>query len=130
MLRLWVQIPPGPHFPVVQLRYYFELILGDCRTDSAATSEIISEIVSEKKKRRMENYCCDILFLYYFAYGSTSPKSKVRMSTPPCCMCSTTFSYVREFILTFQLGLGHISSAPGRGGGPMVGDAVTCPLRG
>ena len=69
--------------------------------------------------------CC-----FFAAYGSTSPKLKVRMSKPPCCMCSTTSSYVREFIRTLQLGLGHISSAPGRGGGPMVGDAVICPLRG
>jgi hypothetical protein len=31
---------------------------------------------------------------------------------------------------TLQLGLGHISSAPGRSDGPMLGEAVTCPLRG
>jgi hypothetical protein len=35
-LRSWVQIPPGPLFPVVQLRYYFELNLDDCQTNSAA----------------------------------------------------------------------------------------------
>src|SRR5919108_4625137 len=85
----------------------------------------------KKKEKRREGW--EIAVCYYSfaaAYGSTSPKSWVRMSTPPCCMCSTTSSYVREFIRTLQLGLGHISSAPGRAGGPSVGDAVTCPLRG
>jgi hypothetical protein len=63
------------------------------------------------------------------AYGSTLPKLKVRISTPFCCMCSTTLLYVRDIICTLQLGLGHISDAPGKGsGGPIVGDAVTCPL--
>jgi hypothetical protein len=31
-----VQIPPGPFLTVVQLRYWFEFTLGDCRTNSAA----------------------------------------------------------------------------------------------
>jgi hypothetical protein len=31
-LRSWVQLPPGPFFTVVQLRYYFECIFGHCRT--------------------------------------------------------------------------------------------------
>ena len=31
-LRSWVQLPPGPFLPVVQLRYCFELDFGDCRT--------------------------------------------------------------------------------------------------
>jgi hypothetical protein len=29
-LRSWVQIPPGPSFPVVQIRYWFEVILIIC----------------------------------------------------------------------------------------------------
>ena len=29
-------LPPGPFLSVVQLRYCFELILGDCRTNLAA----------------------------------------------------------------------------------------------
>jgi hypothetical protein len=32
----WVQLPPGPSFPVVQLRYYFELIFDECRTNVTA----------------------------------------------------------------------------------------------
>ena len=35
-LRSWVQIPPGPSFPVVQLRYWFKLIFDECRTNSTA----------------------------------------------------------------------------------------------
>jgi hypothetical protein len=35
-LRSWVQIPPGPSFPVVQLRNYFEIVLGSFRTNPAA----------------------------------------------------------------------------------------------
>ena len=31
-LRSWVQIPPGPLLTVLELRYYFELVLGSCRT--------------------------------------------------------------------------------------------------
>ncbi|MDQ3851882.1 MAG: hypothetical protein M3299_03495, partial [Thermoproteota archaeon] len=31
-LRSWVQIPPGPLFPVVQLRYWIEIVLGNCPT--------------------------------------------------------------------------------------------------
>jgi hypothetical protein len=31
-LRSWVQLPPGPFFTVVQLRYYFECIFGHCQT--------------------------------------------------------------------------------------------------
>jgi hypothetical protein len=26
-LRSWVQLPPGPYFPVVQLRHFLELVL-------------------------------------------------------------------------------------------------------
>jgi hypothetical protein len=33
-LRSWVQIPPGPSFPVVQIRYWFEIILGCVFFDS------------------------------------------------------------------------------------------------
>jgi hypothetical protein len=36
-LRSWVQIPPGPFLSVVQLRYYFELMLGDCETKTLVT---------------------------------------------------------------------------------------------
>jgi hypothetical protein len=37
VLRSWVQIlPPGPLFPVVQIRYWNELGFSDCRTNSAA----------------------------------------------------------------------------------------------
>jgi hypothetical protein len=32
LLRSWVQIPPGPFLSVVQLRYYFEFNLDNCRT--------------------------------------------------------------------------------------------------
>jgi hypothetical protein len=36
-MRSWVQIlPPGPFLSVVQLRYYFEFNLDNCRTNSAA----------------------------------------------------------------------------------------------
>jgi hypothetical protein len=28
LLRSWVQLPPGPSFPVVQIRHYFELVFG------------------------------------------------------------------------------------------------------
>ena len=35
-LRSWVPLPPGPFLSVVQLRYYFEIVLGHCRTNSAA----------------------------------------------------------------------------------------------
>ena len=35
-LRSWVQLPPGPFLPVVQLRYCFELDFGKCRTKSLA----------------------------------------------------------------------------------------------
>jgi hypothetical protein len=31
-LRSWVQLPPGPFLSVVQLRYYFEFNLDNCRT--------------------------------------------------------------------------------------------------
>jgi hypothetical protein len=27
-LRSWVQIPPGPSFPVMKLRYYLELVFS------------------------------------------------------------------------------------------------------
>jgi hypothetical protein len=38
LLRSWVHsIPPGPLFPVVQLRHCFEFILDNCRTDSLAS---------------------------------------------------------------------------------------------
>jgi hypothetical protein len=88
----------------------------------------------KKQKRRKGNYCATILFRCCFfaslAYGSTVSKSQVRMSTPFCCICSTTFSYVRDTTCTLQLGLGHIWDAPGRGGGPILTDAVICPLRG
>ena len=30
MLRSWVQIPPGPSLSVVQLRYWFEIVLRSC----------------------------------------------------------------------------------------------------
>ena len=35
-MRSWVQLPPGPFLSVVQLRYYFEINLDNCRTNSAA----------------------------------------------------------------------------------------------
>jgi hypothetical protein len=59
----------------------------------------------------------------------------VRVSVLSCCMCSTTSLYVVDTIATaVQLGLGHISSALGRGGrdgGPIVThDVIICPLRG
>ena len=37
LLRSWVQIPPGPLFPVVQIRYWFELVFGYCPTKSLAS---------------------------------------------------------------------------------------------
>jgi hypothetical protein len=48
-------------------------------------------------------------------------------------MCNTASLYVIDSIATVQLGLGHISSALGRGGGggPIVtDDIIICPLRG
>jgi hypothetical protein len=36
LLRSWVQISPGPSFTTRELRYYIELILGDCRINLAA----------------------------------------------------------------------------------------------
>jgi len=42
-LRSWVQIiPPGPFFPVVQLRYYFRFIVGGCRTNWLPLDMIVS----------------------------------------------------------------------------------------
>ena len=41
-LRSWVQIPPGPLLSVVQVRYWFELILNTWRTNSAAIGISIS----------------------------------------------------------------------------------------
>jgi hypothetical protein len=35
-LRSWVQIPPGPLFPVLEIQYYSEFDLGNCPTNSAA----------------------------------------------------------------------------------------------
>ena len=35
-MRSWVPLPPGPFLSVVQLRYYFEFNLDNCRTNSAA----------------------------------------------------------------------------------------------
>jgi len=35
-MRSWVQLPPSPFLSVVQLRYYFEFNLDNCRTNSAA----------------------------------------------------------------------------------------------
>ena len=32
LLRSWVQIPPGPLLPVVQIRHCFELVSKSCRT--------------------------------------------------------------------------------------------------
>ena len=32
LLRSWVQLPPGPFLSARELRYYFELIFGGCRT--------------------------------------------------------------------------------------------------
>jgi hypothetical protein len=59
------------------------------------------------------------------------PKLKVSISTPFCCMCSTTLKYVRDKIATLQLGFGQICDGEGSGGGPsgpVV--AVIWPLRG
>jgi hypothetical protein len=36
LLRSWVQIPPGPFLSVLEIRYYFEIVFGYCRTNSAA----------------------------------------------------------------------------------------------
>jgi hypothetical protein len=36
LLRSWVQLPPGPFLPVVQILYYFEFDFGYCPTNSAA----------------------------------------------------------------------------------------------
>jgi hypothetical protein len=36
LLRSWVQIPPGPFFPVIEIRHCFEIVFGSCRTDSVA----------------------------------------------------------------------------------------------
>jgi hypothetical protein len=49
-----------------------------------------------------------------------------------CFMCNTASLYVIDSIATVKLGLGHISSALGRGGGgPIVtDDIIICPLRG
>ncbi len=35
-MRSWVPLPPGPSLSVVQLRYYFEFNIDNCRTNSAA----------------------------------------------------------------------------------------------
>ena len=35
-MRSWVPLPPSPFLSVVQLRYYFEFNLDNCRTNSAA----------------------------------------------------------------------------------------------
>src|SRR5919106_1814321 len=35
-LRSWVQLPPGPYLPVLELRYYFEFDFNNCRTNLAA----------------------------------------------------------------------------------------------
>ena len=41
LLRSWVQLPPGPFLPVVQLRYWIELDFNNCRTKTS--SEICYE---------------------------------------------------------------------------------------
>jgi hypothetical protein len=35
-LRSWVQIPPGPLFTALEIRYCFEIDFNDCRTKLAA----------------------------------------------------------------------------------------------
>ena len=35
-LRSWVQIPPGPFLLILEIRYYYEFNLDNCRTKSLA----------------------------------------------------------------------------------------------
>ncbi|MGH9927143.1 MAG: hypothetical protein ACRD5B_17390, partial [Nitrososphaeraceae archaeon] len=35
LLRSWVPLPPSPFLPVIELRHYFELVLGSCPTKPA-----------------------------------------------------------------------------------------------
>jgi hypothetical protein len=57
-LGSWVQIPPGPFLSVVQIRYYLELVLSSCRTNSAAmpmpypifVRHCLKKIVKKKKE--------------------------------------------------------------------------------
>ena len=60
MLRSWVQIPPGPLFPVVQLRYCFEFIFGKCRTNSAVEGNNTDESEGKKDELQKEQ---DLAFL-------------------------------------------------------------------
>src|SRR5260370_29193430 len=62
-------------------------------------------------------------------YGSMFPKEKVSRSVPGgCCMCSTTFVYERDVILTVQFPFGHSVFALGGFVGGMVGDKVILPF--
>jgi hypothetical protein len=45
-LRSWVQIPPGPFLSVVQLRYYFEFNLDNCRTKKLDNANAVSSSLS------------------------------------------------------------------------------------
>jgi hypothetical protein len=37
-LRSWVQLPPGPFLPALEIRYCFEFNLGKCRTNLTVIS--------------------------------------------------------------------------------------------
>ena len=45
-LRSWVQIPPGPFLSVLEIRYYFEFILDNCRTNSAAMPMVFLALIA------------------------------------------------------------------------------------
>ena len=49
VLRSWVQIPPGPFLPVLEIRYCFELDFNNCWTDSAA-----DEIIKYAKEKAID----------------------------------------------------------------------------
>jgi hypothetical protein len=67
-LRSWVQIPPGPLLFVLEIRHYFEVDFGYCRTDSAAmpmpypaVSLLLNRFLQEKVVLQLR---CGLFFLH------------------------------------------------------------------
>ena len=55
-MRSWVPLPPGPFLSVVQLRYYFEFNLDNCRT-------ILPSIVKQRPPYAVRNCSATPRFL-------------------------------------------------------------------
>jgi hypothetical protein len=61
-MRSWVQLPPGPLLPVVQLRHWFEFNLDNCRTNSAAMpismDPTLTSSLSQMRPSFLESQSC------------------------------------------------------------------------